>query len=96
MARRSQFGHHGRRHGCTRIENVANDELFPAEDHPVHGERFRVSKFQLGYARSFDAGPMRLSAGASAAVYAKPDALDAYYGDNPFGFTVFLRAALGH
>ena len=27
---------------------------------------------------------------------AKPDALDAYYGDDPMGYTLFAKLTLGH
>ena len=79
-----------------RFENVANDELFPDEDSPLHEERFRVSKFQLGYARRIPLGAAQLAIGASGSLYAKPDELDAYYGENPIGVTAFVRLSLGH
>lgn len=80
-----------------RIENVANDELFPDHSDPLHDRAFRVTKFQAGYARHIPlTGPLSLTLGASAAAYAKPDALDAAYGDNPWGYTVFARFNLGH
>jgi hypothetical protein len=78
-----------------RAENVANDELFPDHDHPLHDRAFRVSKFQLGYARRIPVGPFELALGGSAAAYAKPKALDAYYGDNPLGYTLFAKVSLG-
>ena len=61
-----------------RIENVANDELFPDHAHPLHDQTFRVSKFQLGYARRLPLGPFELALGGSLAAYAKPAALDAF------------------
>lgn len=79
-----------------RVENVANDELFPDHDDPLHDVKFRVTKFQLGYARRFDLDPFELAIGGSGAVYAKPDALDAAYGSKPFGYTVFAKLSLGH
>ena len=36
-----------------------------------------------------------LSIGGSANIYGKPAALDASYGRNPWGFTVFARLSLG-
>jgi hypothetical protein len=79
-----------------RIENVANDELFPDDADPFHEVAFRVSKFQLGYARRFLLGPVELALGGSLAAYAKPAALDAAYGNNPMGYTLFARFSLGH
>lgn len=86
-ARNSLFG---------RVENVANDELFPDHDDPLHDRPFRITKFQLGYARRIPVGPFELALGGSAAAYAKPDALDAAYGDNPWGYTLFAKFSLGH
>ena len=80
-----------------RIENVANDELFPDHDDPLHDMTFRISKFQAGYARHFELTDMIfLTLGASASAYAKPGALDPYYGDSPFGYTLFARLRMGH
>jgi len=80
-----------------RIENVENDELFPDHLHPLHDQAFRITKFQAGYARHFPLGDLlNLTLGASGSAYAKPDALDPYYGKNPLGFTVFAKLALGH
>jgi hypothetical protein len=78
-----------------RFENVANDELFPDHADPLHDRTFRVSKFQLGYARRLPLGPFELALGGSASAYAKPAALDAAYGDNPWGYTLFARLSLG-
>jgi hypothetical protein len=77
-----------------RIENVANDELFPDPGQPLHDRAFRVTKFQLGYARRLPVGPLELALGGSASLYAKPDALDRYYGRRPWGYTVFARIRL--
>jgi hypothetical protein len=79
-----------------RFENVANDELFPEHTDPLHDQTFRVSKFQLGYARRIPLGPFELALGGSASAYAKPAALDAAYGRNPWGYTLFARVNLGH
>ncbi len=78
-----------------RAENVANDELFPDHDHPLHDRAFGVTKFQLGYARRLPLGPFELALGGSAAAYAKPAVLDAYYGDDPWGYMVFAKISLG-
>ena len=79
-----------------RIENVANDELFPDHHDPLHDVKFRVTKFQAGYARRIPMGPFELALGGSLAAYAKPAALDAAYGDNPWGYTLFARISLGN
>jgi len=79
-----------------RAENVANDELFPDHDDPLHDRTFRITKLQLGYAYSIPLGEVAtLSLGGSAAAFLKPDALDAVYGRNPMGYTAFARLALG-
>lgn len=80
-----------------RVENVANDELFPDHLDPLHDQAFRITKFQAGYARHIPLGDaLRLTVGASGSAYAKPSVLDPYYGKNPLGFTVFAKLALGH
>jgi hypothetical protein len=78
-----------------RIENVANDELFPDHHDPLHDVKFRVTKFQAGYARRIPLGPVELALGGSLATYAKPAALDAAYGNNPLQYTLFARVTLG-
>lgn len=78
-----------------RIENVANDELFPDHAHPLHDQTFRVSKFQLGYARRVSVGPVELALGGSLSAYAKPAALIPYYGEHPIGYTLFAKISLG-
>ena len=79
-----------------RVENVVNDELFPDHDDPLHEQRFRVTKFQAGYARRIPLGPFELALGGSAAAYAAPSALEPYYGNRPLGYTLFGRLTLGH
>lgn len=78
-----------------RVENVANDELFPDHTSPLHDMKFRVSKFQAGYAYRLPLGPFKLAVGGTVAAFAKPDALDAFYGKNPMGYTGFARLSLG-
>ncbi|CAN5173365.1 hypothetical protein BH10PSE12_BH10PSE12_20020 [soil metagenome] len=78
-----------------RIENVENDELFPEGD-PLHGQGFRITKAQAGYAYRIPLGQMfALALGGSGAVYDKPSALDAAYGRHPFGWTAFAKLSLG-
>jgi hypothetical protein len=89
-------GKEGRNTLFGRIENVANDELFPDLASPLHDQAFRVTKFQLGYARRIPLGPFGLALGGSFSAYAKPQALDAIYGRHPVGYTLFVRVTLGH
>jgi hypothetical protein len=78
-----------------RIENVANDELFPDHADPLHDQKFRVTRIEAGYAYRIPIGKLaELALGGSLAAYAKPEALDAAYG-SPFGYTIFARLALG-
>jgi hypothetical protein len=80
-----------------RFENVNNDELFPDELDPLHEVPFRVSKFQAGYAYRLPlSGPLNLALGGTISAFAKPDALDAAYGNSPMGFTLFAKFSLGH
>jgi hypothetical protein len=80
-----------------RVENVDNDELVPDHDDPLHDRPFRVTKTQAGYAWTtpLGAGPLNLSLGGSVNLYGKPAALDALYGANPWGYTLFARLSLG-
>jgi hypothetical protein len=79
-----------------RFENVENDELFPDHADPLHDRAFRVSKVQAGYAYTLPVGPFGLSLGGSVAAFVKPDTLDAAYGDDPLGYTLFAKLTLGH
>jgi hypothetical protein len=79
-----------------RFENVANAELFPDHDDPLHDQAFRVSKLQAGYAYTLPIGPFGLSLGGSVAKFLKPQVLDAAYGKDPMGYTVFAKLTLGH
>ena len=79
-----------------RFENVKNDELFPDHDDPLHDMPFRVSKFQAGYAYRLPLGEqLNLALGGTVSAFAKPDVLDAAYGKNPMGYTLFARLSLG-
>jgi hypothetical protein len=79
-----------------RIENVANDELFPDHDDPLHDTKFRLTRFEGGYAYRIPlAKQTELALGGSLATYAKPSALDAAYGKAPVSGTVFARLAVG-
>jgi hypothetical protein len=79
-----------------RVENVANDELFPDPAAPLHGDRFRISLFEAGYAHRLRlTGDTGLAVGGALGVYAKPTALDAAYGRFPVSATVFAKLTLG-
>jgi len=79
-----------------RYENVLNDELFPDHADPLHDRAFRIAKLQAGYAYTLPLGDKAgLSLGGSLATFFKPDALDAAYGDDPLGYTLFAKLTLG-
>ncbi len=79
-----------------RVENVANDELFPDEGDPLHDTKFRVTKAEVGYAyRVPIVGPLGLALGGTVAAYAKPAALETAYGKTPVSWTVFSKLAVG-
>jgi hypothetical protein len=79
-----------------RVENVANDELFPDEGDPLHDTKFRVTKAEVGYAyRVPIVGPLGLALGGTVAAYAKPAALEAAYGKTPVSWTLFSKLAVG-
>lgn len=79
-----------------RVENVANDELFPDHDSPLHDAKFRVTRIEGGYAYRIPLpGQTELALGGSVATYLKPAALDAAYGKRPVSYTLFARFALG-
>ncbi len=81
-----------------RYENVNNAELVPDHGDPLHDRPFRIGKLQAGYAWHTRLGdsPFGLTLGGSANLYHKPAALDALYGRDPWGYTLFARLSLGH
>lgn len=80
-----------------RAENVVNDELFTDHDDPLHERRFRVSKFQAGYAYRLPlSGALNLALGGTVSAFVKPKALDSAYGKNPVGATLFAKLSLGY
>jgi len=79
-----------------RIENVANDELFPDPADSRHDRPFRVTRAEAGYAYRLPVGPFGLALGGAVDAYGKPEALDAAYGDAPLGYTLFAKLSLGH
>lgn len=79
-----------------RIENVANDELFPDHDSPLHDRRFRVTKAEAGYAYRLPiAGPLGVALGGTLAAYDEPRELEPFYGDAPVSWTLFAKLAVG-
>ena len=79
-----------------RVENVANDELFPDETDVLHDRTFRVTKAEAGYAYRIPiSGPFGVALGGTVAAYAKPAALDAAYGAHPVSWSLFTKFALG-
>jgi hypothetical protein len=79
-----------------RVENVENRELFQGDDDPLYEVPFRVSKFQLGYAYRLPlTGKFTLALGGTVSAFATPNALDAAYGKNPVGATIFAKLSLG-
>ena len=79
-----------------RVENVANDELFPDETDPLHDRAFRVTKAEAGYVyRLRLAGALGVALGGTVAAYAKPTELDAAYGRRPVSWTLFSKLVLG-
>jgi len=79
-----------------RVENLANDELFPNPIDPLHDRKFRVTRAELGYAYRLKlVGPLEAAIGGSGFVIAKPAALDAAYGKSPAGWTGFIKLSLG-
>ena len=58
-------------------------------------QTFRVTKFQLGYARRIPMGPFGLALGGSFSAYAKPAALNADYGRAPISWTLFAKLGIG-
>jgi hypothetical protein len=81
----------GRWIGFGRWENVAKDELV---DVP-HGN-YRINKFSLGATYNFQQNRnVEQGLGASLDFYHYPSALNAQYGSNPVGFSVFYRLRFG-
>jgi hypothetical protein len=82
-----------RDYAYTRLELVDKDELFP--DAPVH-PAFRIGVYTFGGVRDFIQNDhWQVGLGADVSFYSKPAVLDAYYGNNPVSFHVFLRVRPG-
>lgn len=79
-----------------RVENLANDGLFPNHHDPLHERAFRVTKLQAGYARHIPlTEAARLTVGGSAAAFDKPGLIEDAYGGDKLGYTVFAQISLG-
>jgi hypothetical protein len=78
-----------------RIENVANDELFPDHAAGEHEHAERVSKVQLGYARLVPTAVGELALGGTVSTFAKPASLADAYGRTPVQATLFARIRFG-
>jgi hypothetical protein len=79
-----------------RIENVANDELFPDPADPRHDRAFRVTRGEIGYAYRLKLlGPVEAAIGGSGFLVGTPRALDEAYGTSPIGLTGFVKLSLG-
>jgi hypothetical protein len=79
-----------------RLENVANDELFPDPASPLHDRPFRITRGELGYAYRLKLiGPIHAAIGGSGFVTGKPRALDGAYGRSSAGWTGFVKLSLG-
>jgi hypothetical protein len=77
----------------TRLELVDKDELFPLS--PIHPS-YRVGAYTFGAVRDLvHSSDWQVGLGADMTLYSKPTALDAFYGDNPVSFHVFLRIRPG-
>ena len=59
------------------------------------GGQRRAGTVPAGYAYTLPLGPFGLSLGGSVAGFLKPDALEAVYGDDPIGYTLFAKLTLG-
>lgn len=84
-----------------RIELVDKDELFPhghdeneQVDHPA-GNVFRVGAYTIGYTHDFNlVSFLQSGLGANFTAYSLPSAIKPFYGDHPFGVTMYARFRL--
>jgi len=86
----STLNFQARNYAYTRLELLDRDELFPALPHPQ--PQFRVGAYTFGGVRDLvQNAKLQVGLGADVTFYSKPAALDAFYGENPVSFRVFLR-----
>jgi len=77
-----------------RAEDVEKDDLFESPDQ-LTGQIFRVNEFTLGYIYDFPAiEHLRIGIGGLGSIYALPDGLTPYYGNDPISFMLFARIKL--
>lgn len=80
----------------TRVELVDKDELFPEGGGPAGFDSFRIGAYTFGGVRDLVQNEhWQVGLGADFSVYSKPSVLNAYYGEHPVGFRVFLRIRPG-
>jgi len=80
----------------TRVELVDKDELFPEGGGPTGYDSFRIGAYTFGGVRDLVQNQhWQVGLGADFSVYSKPNVLNAYYGEHPVGFRVFLRIRPG-
>ena len=84
-----------------RAELVDKDELFAADHQLEHhlaetvGSTFRIRALTGGYTRDIGTfSKIQAGIGVNLTAYGVPSALKPYYGDNPWGVSVFLRFRL--
>jgi hypothetical protein len=82
-----------RNYAYTRLELVDKDELFPeAAVHPA----YRIGAYTFGGVRDLvHSGHWQIGLGGDVTFYSKPAVLDAFYGDNPVSFHLFIRIRPG-
>jgi hypothetical protein len=82
-----------RNYAYTRLELVDKDELFPeAITHPA----YRIGAYTFGGVRDFVHNERwQVGLGGDVTFYSKPGALDAFYGNNPVSFHLFVRVRPG-
>jgi len=82
-----------RNYAYTRLELVDKDELFPnAATHPS----YRIGAYAFGGVRDFVHNEhWQVGLGGDVTFYSKPAVLDAFYGNNPVSFHVFIRVRPG-
>ncbi len=80
----------------TRLELVDKDELFHEGEGPAGYDTFRIGAYTFGGVRDLVQDEhWQIGLGADFTVYSKPSVLNAYYGEQPVGFKVFLRIRPG-
>lgn len=77
-----------------RYEHVVKDDLFPPGG-TLYGQPFPIQKASVGYVFDFlEVSHLRFGIGAVFSRFRFPSALDPYYGNDPYGFSVFARVKL--